>query len=64
MALKRWRLRKMKPSNTVACATSPRAVEQEYIFNRQLAGANEMQRVIRKFTLGISQRKPSQRKVG
>jgi len=42
----------------------PHVVEQKHIFNRQLAGANEMQSVIWKFTLGISQRKPGQRKVG
>lgn len=38
--------------------------EQKYIFNRQLAVGNEMQRVIWKFTLGMSQREPSQLKVG
>lgn len=64
MDLKRWHLRKMRPSNRVACARSPHVVEQEYMFNWELAGANEMQRVIWKFTLGISQRKPSHMKVG
>lgn len=54
----------MRPSNKVACARSPHVVEQEHMFNWELAGANEMQRVIWKFTLGISQRKPSHMKVG
>lgn len=58
--LKRWYLRKMRYSNTVACVTSAHVVEQKYIFKRQLAGANEMQGVIRKFTLDISQKEPSQ----
>lgn len=44
---------------TSACVT-----EQKYIFNRQLALGNEMRRMIWKFTLGMSQREPSQLKVG
>lgn len=53
----------MRYSNTVACVTSAHAVEQKYIFKKQLAGANEMQGVIRKFTLVISQKEPSQMKL-
>lgn len=45
MALKRRPLRKMRPSKTVVCATSPHVVEQKYIFSGQLAWANEMRTV-------------------
>lgn len=62
MGLKR-RHRKKRLSHAVTGTTTPYA-EEEYIFSRQLIGANKLQRAIWKFSLGLNQREPSCGKVG